>query len=460
MMAILTNPGAHPDARREAAESLLAAHEVSRPSWSRRDRSSPYDRREPMRVSTRYKAPTVAEAILTAMDQERTRMAREDKDWAGRWGRVEDDYVDYLINLGDGRVGPELARRAGAATDIRSRLRFARAAHTVGVSGPLVKLARDVAAGSARIAPGSAPDESAIEAAAVALRDVVQLLIDSRLPDADAALYALADPAHPYYAPVCHAILVDPNFLRRGAAFAEHPFCLTVLSRALADFRPTGVHYYLRGDEVEESERPQARRYPRPAEPADPGAWLEHVEQRVADHAAERLSMIAVGLPAYHPLCRDADRVLAETKAILDRHARGFRPMVPAEIDRFGEVSGDSGLIFDIRPLGRPATPQDVRIGRAVFHLDGQGKAVSTTLPAWLVLKSDAHKVTAVEESVSPELALALALYRRAAQAPAGLVVQAEVGPDGKLVYGAIFRHGIRAVRADEVERIEPYEKK
>ena len=38
-----------------------------------------------------------------------------------------------------------------------------------------------------------------------------------------------------------------------------------------------------------------------------------------------------------------------------------------------------------------------------------------------------------------------------------GLIVQAETGDDGKVIYGVIFRHAIRKVAADEIERIEPY---
>ena len=34
------------------------------------------------------------------------------------------------------------------------------------------------------------------------------------------------------------------------------------------------------------------------------------------------------------------------------------------------------------------------------------------------------------------------------------VVVQAEVGTDGKVTYGVIFRHDIRAVLTDDVENI------
>jgi hypothetical protein len=81
---------------------------------------------------------------------------------------------------------------------------------------------------------------------------------------------------------------------------------------------------------------------------------------------------------------------------------------------------------------------EDVKAGRAVFALAGMGTVADLKLPAWLILKSEAKK---------EHLAY-------------GLVVQAETDSDGKLVYGVIFRHEIRAVKADEVERIEPYDKK
>jgi hypothetical protein len=90
-------------------------------------------------------------------------------------------------------------------------------------------------------------------------------------------------------------------------------------------------------------------------------------------------------------------------------------------------------FIPDIRPLGRPATADDVRAGRAVFHLGGKGKLADQPLPAWVLLKADAGK-----------------------KHPArGLAVQAEVGPDRAVRYGVIFRHAIREVPASEVEGVE-----
>jgi hypothetical protein len=126
--------------------------------------------------------------------------------------------------------------------------------------------------------------------------------------------------------------------------------------------------------------------------------------------------------------------VLAATRAILDRHAGRLRPLTPEEDARWDDTRSEA-YVPDIRQLGRPATSADVRAGRAVFDLGGTGKVAEVKTPAWLVLKADAKRE----------------------DAPGGLIVQAEVGADGKVVHGVIFRHAIRAVKAEEVERVEPY---
>lgn len=163
--------------------------------------------------------------------------------------------------------------------------------------------------------------------------------------------------------------------------------------------------------------------------------WFEHVEHRAADDAMGRLAEIMVGLPDYHPLRRDADRLLDETRRLLTKYGRNVRRLTWDEQRQFDIVPRGPTYVPAIRPLGRPATAEDVPAGRAVFALPG-GTVADVKLPAWLVLKADAAK----EEP------------------PKGLVVQAEVGPDGAVVYGVIFRHAIRAVRAAEVERVEPAE--
>jgi hypothetical protein len=432
LMAILTDPAAHPDARREAAESLVGSEPGPGPSWSRGAdrRHRPTPRLSPL--VARYSSPTVAEAIFAAMDRDRAALAGEDR--RGRWERVEADYVEALVGLGDPRAGPELARRAARGNRPTERARLARAAADLGVAGPLVALAREVATGTVPFPPP--PDaERGPQVAQEAVRELLDALIDCDRPETDDALYALADPGHPYYPLAERAVLADPDFRDRGSVWKRHPFCLAVLRNGLADRRPTGGHSYRRGEDVEDQAGGKPRWWTPPGG-ADPAGWAEHVERRAADDAADRLAELVVGLPEYHPLRRDADRVLAETRALLGRYARRFRRANYDEQQRWDVWrASDSVFVPDIRPLGRPATAADVTAGRAIFELNGAGKVADAKLPAWVVLKADA----------------------KLPDAPAGLVVQAEVGPDGKVVYGVIFRHSIRTVPADEVERLEPY---
>jgi hypothetical protein len=94
----------------------------------------------------------------------------------------------------------------------------------------------------------------------------------------------------------------------------------------------------------------------------------------------------------------------------------------------------DVAYVPDLKPWGRPATAADVSAGRAVFHLSGTGKVADVQLPAWLLLKNGG-------KTGDPPVW--------------GLAIQAEVGPDGAVTYGAILRHAIRTVKATEVEPVE-----
>src|SRR5262249_25796090 len=143
------------------------------------------------------------------------------------------------------------------------------------------------------------------------------------------------------------------------------------------------------------------------------------------------------GVPFYHVLQADPEQSVRRIKEFLELYRDRFREMNPEEQERFGIRFMRNAYIPDIKALGRPATSADVKTGNAVFELRGKGQVADGALWGWLLLKSEARKE-------SP---------------PVGLVIQCERGADGKRVYGVIFRHSIRAVRAEEVERIEPYKK-
>jgi hypothetical protein len=413
MMAVLTNPSARPEARAEAADRLARHVPPGWSSWSRRS--------VPVRPAPLSDRAAVIAAILEAIDTERTRPGRR-----RRPNSEERLFLRALVELGDPQAGLELARRAGEETSVRARVAYAQAAHRLGASGPLVGVARELAAGMLLMPPrrGGSPSRAAVPDT---LAEVLESLGRCGLPEADEALYALADPTHPYFRVLIRDLLAGDT--PASARWMHHPFCLSVLRAALTDPRPTGSHYYLRGDEVEMLGRTTKSRQPLPARAL---GWHEHVEERAADAAALQLSRLVVGVPEPHPLRPNADRVLADMRATLLRYEGHFRILTLDERSRLGHAHLEIVFGPDIKPLGRPATAADVRAGRAVFELNGNGRLADGPVPVWVQLKGDG------EDSAW------------------GRAVQAEVGPGGKAVYGVIFRHAIRSVKADDVERVEP----
>lgn len=141
LMAVLTDPKARPPARRDAAGCLVAAGQPASPSWPRRRPFCRIRPTEPSPLVAKYRNPTVAEALLAAMDTELARLSRL-PDAARPMDSVEERYLDLLADLGDHRAGPELAARAGRARGTVQRLRYAEAAHRLGPSGRLAGCGR------------------------------------------------------------------------------------------------------------------------------------------------------------------------------------------------------------------------------------------------------------------------------------------------------------------------------
>jgi hypothetical protein len=149
------------------------------------------------------------------------------------------------------------------------------------------------------------------------------------------------------------------------------------------------------------------------------------------DAAARRVGDLVFGLGAWHPLLRDADSRLAAMREVLDRYP--MRALGDAERRALGIVAPHAVFAADIRPLKRPATAEDVRAGRAVFHLGDDAKLA----PGW--------KLPAVATWRPPA-----GLARRV------LVVQAEIGPSRSVRCGIIAPDQIVAVSTAELTDVRP----
>jgi hypothetical protein len=305
------------------------------------------------------------------------------------------------------------------------------------------ELARQVGAGTLPL-PGldRRPRPHGPDPAMTALGHAIRPLVLARTDAADRALFALANPKHPFYPVVFRALVTshmlyytpDPRF------WLPHPFNFLVLRRGLDDTTENGREYRIEGDDLLYIDRKVVvgRGHGLPRLLADPATRKEEVKERVCDYAMSVISNSVVGVPRFDPLLRDADDRIRAAKDALDRYGRRLRSV---DDPRFGVYKSFPYSMFapEIPALGRPATAADVRDGTAVFHLDGKGEVADVKLPARVLLKQ--------RDPANPSR------YR-------GLAVQAEVGPDGAVVYGVILVDSIRAVPAAEIRTIEPFERR
>jgi CHAT domain-containing protein/Tfp pilus assembly protein PilF len=375
----------------------------------------------PHPVAARFNNPTVGEAILAALEdrmQSRERSGPPSKARWVPWTDPESKYLEALINLGDARLGARLAAHAHRQTELARRQQYATTAHLLGDSSELITLADEVRSGQLPVAELTQAIQQQYHPTADAFCDLLEAFVHSALSEAERALEALAHPGHRFHLLARHLLLTKSVDSRDHKSLFEHPFCVALLRHALEDTSLTGVEVQVSPTEVSE------------------------VQQRVCDQAMRVLDTLVLGLPCLDPLRKDAPwkafRVLpGDQRAIaewLDTFGRRLRPATAGEKSRLWSMYYETRLIPDLRPLGRPATAEDVKAGRAVFHLDGKGKlAEGVRLPAWLVLQKDA-----------------------ADEHWASLAVQAETGPYGEVVYGVIERRGMRRVRANEAARVEP----
>lgn len=435
LMKVLTDPTATPAALRDAAYHL--SHQDSYLPYGWRWSSSFGRASHGIKSLTfKFESPTVAEAILAAYDRDSFVNQGKKRDGVDLIFAtpIEDNYLDALTELGDTRIAGELTRRAAASADISTRRKWAFAAHRLGDSRQLKALANDIRLGRFAL-PVVGPVQDAFEPLppdAAELKSIIRTFAAAKLPETERALTAMTDPQHPAYGLLERSIfqtLIDDN---RG--WFDHPCCLPFLRKAMDDSRVTGRTIRVEDDRLLRDSEHGSSSGPIPPILQDCDARNSEAPERVCDAAACKMTELIVGLPGYHPLLKDADRRLDALKAAYDRFPGTFRIADEKMARLFVDWSYDSRFIPAIGPLNHVATAEDVRKGRAIFHLKGKRKLVLDPLPMRALLASKdcpAHPV---------------------------LVVQAEADDKGNIYYGVIGVHQIAKVRENEITQLRPLE--
>ena len=457
MMKMLTDPATKPEALRQASDNI-AKLGTSDPVGDIVDTTGA------TMSSTRivlgenpavgkFTDPTAAEAILAAMGRDLktydTVGNHRDEPFGHRRDRIEDWYVSALVGLGDKRIAATLQKRHRAAKTVGMRRKWALACFRLGRPGPISELAAAVKAARLKLPPRDKISEH--EPQQAELYGIVESLAAAGTPAADEALYALADPKHPYYErAVLITRLASPDDWEPGKWFS-HPFCLKILRAELDRKEPTGITYRIEADSLKRIGGDCFGSGGIPDPLTDAGKRKAKARERRADAAAMKLGDLVFGLPRYHPLLKDAEDRLATARKLLDRHRFILMTEQEGSALDFG-LFDDTYFRPDLGLLGRPATSEDVRKGKAIFHQNGRGKLAEIKLPATGILKRDWPDWPKKGEGGEGLFADADTYWRV-------LILQAERRPDGKLLLGIVGRHEIRAIPAAQVCDIKPVKK-
>jgi hypothetical protein len=341
-------------------------------------------------------------------------------------------YMGKLLELNDRRIAPTLSARSQAAKSVRQRREYAFAAHWLGDSRPLVAFAEDCRLGNLELPPNDVRDRAyGRPPGSAEQEEIVGTLAAAGLAQTDRALNSFAEPNHPWYARTVSNIL-DADVADGSSPWLSHPFFLPVLRRKLDDFTETGVAYRISGGYLWRDAPGASSGEKTPDEFKGPNI-KEAADERWCDRASDILTAVVVGLPQHHCLRKDADANIAALRKRVDQFQGRLRNALPIEVKIFDPDWERSFLLIpDFPALGRPASAEDAKAGRAVFHLNGKGKRVDKKLPLIGELKATGKDK----------------------QGERVLIVQAETNGDGEVVYGVIARHAIRAVPASALARV------
>ena len=420
MMKVLADPKSRPQATREAAANLAGLGKQGQRYLSTSGATITVgpESRKPNPAINKFSKPTTAEAILGAMDRDLAahEAKRGDQLFQYEQNRIEDAYLIPLTELGDKRIAPNWRADIRPPTACVSAANLRRRRTNWATRAHLRNSSTTSRAAKSRFRRTTIRTETKHDQpATVELRGIISSLVDSHLPEADAALFALADPKNPFHGWVAGQIHeqngFEPNPCRR------HPFCLAFLRRELDDTHPSGVTYQIKGDQYERKGKNFSIGASIPDYLSDPSKRHNLAEGRVCDDAAADISEMTLGVPVANPLFLDADQRLNQMKQALDRFHKRFHVASRAESMGLEQPPWQESVLFvpTIDPLDHPATADDVAKGRAIFELGGRGKLAPQKLPAAATL--------AGAEKHSPRKVL---------------IFQAESDAEGKVTYGIV----------------------
>lgn len=427
MMKILTEPKTSSRAKREAIANLVRPENPYFPDPSYQTfKPAQFEKLNP--VVAKYSDPTLAEAIVANLDTEVRSLSADGPNSSG--GGIEQAHLIMLVELGDTRIAKVVAARAALASQPHLRRIWSEAAHYLGEKAAFRSFIQDFRLGKL----GRFDDGQGIRE----LLETLSTVIRVQSPEANDALVALAEPNHPLAKTVTQHLLNNEPFSFSFFGFDRdqlfgHAYCLSILRRVLDDTSPTGATITIKEDYVRSVGPKSSRMRSLPHYLAGVHDLRKGAEERTCDFAAEKLLDLMVGLPIYHPLFKDADKRLDRLKAEFDRFAGNYRAASGSEMELLKLYRSHTVFLPDIRPLNRPATAADVKAGKAIFHINGNGKPARLELPAVAELKAEKNK----DEPTRL------------------LILQAEVGPDGETTYGIVTAGAIRTATVRELTNIK-----
>jgi hypothetical protein len=444
MMKVLTDPESSQLAIREAA--VVLGERRYGPEWM-----DPFAKRpNPHEAIAKFTKPTAAEAILAAMDRDLANKFVAAGDSDDDRETVRQRYLTALVKLGDSRIGPRLIEGYRDAASLSQRCQWALAALNLGSAEPIAELARDFESGQLQLNPThldrktdpyvdpAIPSHFVLKSGSDGLLKMMDCLAEAGVPEASRALQAVADPDHPLHRRVARRVLIScsANLFDTHAPWTHHPFYVGMLRRRMDCEKNVGGYYELaeRRYDYRNEILKCSHGSPVPKLLANRSLFRSEASERACDGASIRMCHCLFGVPAYHPLFKDAAERLQLMKAAVDAYRGRYRVLTRDERQLLDDGNDCVAPRFapNILALDRPATEEDVLAGDAVFHLEGKGRLTGERLPFWACLTNPPP---------APDHKYAL-------------VVQAETDEGGGTTYGAVTARGLTRMQPADFARL------